>query len=83
MIGTSVYNINPITIIISIGFRHLSDNKEPLSVISFVFIYLIMGYLIFKYECRSSKWSHLFERQTSFVENSYIRVSKLAAVLAY
>ena len=55
MIGTSVYNINPITIIISIGFRHLSDNKEPLSVISFVFIYLIMGYLIFKYECRSSK----------------------------
>jgi hypothetical protein len=33
-------NIKPIMITISISFRHLSDNKGPLSVISFVFISL-------------------------------------------
>ena len=76
-------NINPIMFIISICFRHLSDNKGPLNVISFVFIYFITGYLILKYEYRSSKWPNLFERKTSFVEYPYVCVSKLAAILAY
>jgi len=76
-------NIKPIMIIISICFRHLSDNKGPLIVVSFVFIYFILGYLILKCEYISSKWPYLFERKTSFVENSYVCVSKLAAILAY
>ena len=70
-------------IIISICFHHLSDNKGPLTVISFVFISSFLRYLILQYEYTSSKWPSLFERQTSFVENSCVCVSKLAALLAY
>ena len=56
---------------------------DALSVISFVLFFLFIGYLNLKYEYRSSKWPNPFERWTSFVQNSYECVSKIAATLAY